>query len=311
MAAILAVACVDRTPTDERHTARVHRILAQGRAEQDRAEARIRTAAREISRLRRLAIEVSEGSDEPKQHVAFWFQGPWQACAIAEQIERAICEQIVGQAYLQALRRRYSFADFRTLIRASANVTLSEAEFARSHNTRLAAHIQWRRRLALDAHATSSNEIAHTTSAALTSSARIRDAELEEAERQVAMVALAAFSAAAGAARAYSAGLQARAQALQQPPGPWRNAVATPDTTPVRATCSSDLDCGIGWLCTKPNYSAVGVCLRSVNEFGVPQYDVPRSESILLKVPSPVDCRTSFECPVGFACNQASGMCLR
>jgi hypothetical protein len=76
-------------------------------------------------------------------------------------------------------------------------------------------------------------------------------------------------------------------------------------------SCDSDFDCGIGRTCVKRNYSFQGTCMRSVNRYGIQQFDTPRSDSVGPKLPNASDCKVDTECPIGFRCDWRSGVCFR
>lgn len=70
--------------------------------------------------------------------------------------------------------------------------------------------------------------------------------------------------------------------------------------------CSSDISCGIGYKCVKPQYSASGTCMKSVNEFGIQQFNSPSSN---IGVNMDKKCSFDTECPIGFKCR--SGNCIK
>jgi hypothetical protein len=78
----------------------------------------------------------------------------------------------------------------------------------------------------------------------------------------------------------------------------------------VPAGCSSDFSCGTGFKCVKRQYQSIGVCLQSVDDVGVPTYDLPDLDSVGPKVPSASDCDRSG-CAAGFSCDLQSGTCVR
>lgn len=73
--------------------------------------------------------------------------------------------------------------------------------------------------------------------------------------------------------------------------------------------CWSDFDCGMGYICVKAPYQTRGVCMRSVDEFGVQQYDLPRLDSIFPKDDG--DCNFDTDCPMGFHCDLTYKACIR
>jgi hypothetical protein len=75
--------------------------------------------------------------------------------------------------------------------------------------------------------------------------------------------------------------------------------------------CNSDFECTYGEKCVKPNYSGTGSCMKAVNNYGLPQYDLPRLNSVGPKTPSRSDCSYDTQCPIGFKCDSKSGACVK
>jgi hypothetical protein len=75
--------------------------------------------------------------------------------------------------------------------------------------------------------------------------------------------------------------------------------------------CSNDFSCGIGYTCVKKNYSNTGYCAKSVDKFGVQQFELPRLDSVGPKLPSDNDCTFDTDCPLGFKCDRKSGACFK
>jgi hypothetical protein len=73
--------------------------------------------------------------------------------------------------------------------------------------------------------------------------------------------------------------------------------------------CISDFDCGIGYRCVKAPYKTSGVCMKSVDEFGVQQYDLPRLDSINPRYDG--DCDFDTDCPIGFYCHRKFKVCVK
>ena len=80
---------------------------------------------------------------------------------------------------------------------------------------------------------------------------------------------------------------------------------------PVIALCScfSDFDCGIGYKCVKAPFQTSGTCMKSVDEFGVPKYDLPRVESIFPRTEGDFD--FDIDCPIGFYCDRYFKVCIK
>jgi hypothetical protein len=75
------------------------------------------------------------------------------------------------------------------------------------------------------------------------------------------------------------------------------------------AECYSDFDCGIGYKCVKSMYSVSGICMRSVDEFGTPKYNMPSTDSIYPKTKA--GCTFDTDCPIGFRCDSYYNECVR
>ena len=70
--------------------------------------------------------------------------------------------------------------------------------------------------------------------------------------------------------------------------------------------CSSDISCGIGYSCVKPQYSSSGTCMKSVNKFGVQQLNIPKSN---IGINMDKQCSFDTQCPIGFKCS--NGNCIK
>lgn len=73
--------------------------------------------------------------------------------------------------------------------------------------------------------------------------------------------------------------------------------------------CSSDYSCGTGRKCVKQAYSSRGVCMRSVNEYGVQTYTNPDPKSIEIKTKG--NCTFDTDCPPGFKCDWVYKACVK
>ncbi len=73
--------------------------------------------------------------------------------------------------------------------------------------------------------------------------------------------------------------------------------------------CSYDLDCGIGKRCVKEQYMSRGVCMTTVDEYGIQTYNSPSNNSFGVNL----DERCSFDtdCPIGFRCDSKYKACLK
>lgn len=61
--------------------------------------------------------------------------------------------------------------------------------------------------------------------------------------------------------------------------------------------------------CVKSPYKTYGVCMKSVNEYGTQQYDLPRLDSINPKYEG--DCDFDTDCPIGFYCHRKFKVCVK
>ena len=52
-----------------------------------------------------------------------------------------------------------------------------------------------------------------------------------------------------------------------------------------------------------------GKCMKAVDEFGVPTYPLPRSDSIMARTER--DCYFDTDCPIGFYCDRKYGVCIK
>ncbi len=77
----------------------------------------------------------------------------------------------------------------------------------------------------------------------------------------------------------------------------------------ARGDCFSDFDCGIGYRCVKAPFHTSGVCMKSVDEFGLQQYDLPRLDSVNPRYEG--DCDFDLDCPIGFYCHRKYKVCVK
>ena len=73
--------------------------------------------------------------------------------------------------------------------------------------------------------------------------------------------------------------------------------------------CYSDFDCGIGYKCVKAPFNSEGTCMKSVDEYGLPQYNMPSIDSIGPKMSE--GCEFDSDCPIGFRCDRYYKECVR
>ena len=205
------------------------------------------------------------------------------------------CNRSHTELFVSALVAAYWAADLDWISKAFGERPEEldlESLFVYSHNLRLRAYISDRRSAARGQREASLRELEGVRGQAVAVAEEARDREIAENRR--------AFGAALAAAG------QAMSQSQQAPAQPG----AYSEVTQPRS-CSSDYSCGIGNRCVKNNFSGQGFCAKAVNEYGVRTFDLPRTESVLVKVPDEADCRFDTDCPVGFRCHARSGACLR
>ena len=109
--------------------------------------------------------------------------------------------------------------------------------------------------------------------------------------------------------RAEQARRQQLNEALRSMAHPLHPATSGPGYQPAPApaavpSCSSDYECGVGFVCAKDSLSFQGVCARAVNQYGVPQPRLPNPGSI---GPGTGNCQFDTDCTVGFRCLKSSG----
>lgn len=223
--------------------------------------------------------------------------------------------------YFGKLRAVYWAADIGgqlTLVQNSGGRLDLETQLAADHNTRLASAV-----------AVKKAEVEEALRLALRSIDDRKNGELEreeaelqrqQEERQRRRRAIAAALQGLGQAMQSSAAVRTQGAT---PGGMAQTNVAPIDTSPTHygaspsfsrsqpPGCSSDFACGFGHVCVKPNFSATGTCMRSVDSLGLQQMNPPRSSSVGVKTPSPKDCHFDTDCGIGFRCDTASGACLR
>lgn len=75
--------------------------------------------------------------------------------------------------------------------------------------------------------------------------------------------------------------------------------------------CSSDFDCGMGYKCIKAPLQSSGSCMKSVDEYGAPTYDLPRTDSVGPNMNIEGDCDFDTDCPIGFRCHRKYKVCVK
>jgi len=74
--------------------------------------------------------------------------------------------------------------------------------------------------------------------------------------------------------------------------------------------CMSDFDCGFGKVCVKKPYSSNGVCMKEVDEYGTPQYNSPKLNSVMPRMDDG-ECSFDTDCPIGFRCDRDYKVCVK
>lgn len=77
------------------------------------------------------------------------------------------------------------------------------------------------------------------------------------------------------------------------------------------AGCNSDFECGIGYRCVKAPLQSSGTCMKSVDEYGTPTYDLPSTDSVGPNMKIEGDCDFDTDCPIGFRCHQKYKACVK
>lgn len=117
------------------------------------------------------------------------------------------------------------------------------------------------------------------------------------------------FEVLGAALEGYNAGMAARRNA--PPPATY----SLPRRISVEAytrseECSSDYSCGIGRTCVKAPGHMHGTCMKTVDGYGLPTYQLPSPDSIGPRDYSPV-CNFDTDCPIGFRCDNVFKACLK
>jgi len=73
--------------------------------------------------------------------------------------------------------------------------------------------------------------------------------------------------------------------------------------------CYSDFDCGIGYKCVKAPFNSEGTCMKSVDNYGIQQFNSPSLDSIGPKMGG--GCEFDTDCPIGFRCDSYYKECVR
>ena len=74
--------------------------------------------------------------------------------------------------------------------------------------------------------------------------------------------------------------------------------------------CSSDFSCSMGESCVKAPFKTRGVCMKTVNEYGIKTYNSPSLGSVGPRM-NDSGCSFSTDCPIGFKCDRRLKVCLK
>src|SRR6267378_393741 len=100
------------------------------------------------------------------------------------------------------------------------------------------------------------------------------------------------------AAMLQGAGCGVSSSSCKEPAASSAQSAATNDAT--RRAGSSDYSCEYGWKCVKAPYRTDGYCARAVDEYGLPTYAAPASQSVMPGGQG--QCGFDTDCPVPFYC---------
>lgn len=77
----------------------------------------------------------------------------------------------------------------------------------------------------------------------------------------------------------------------------------------IAKSCTSDFSCGMGYQCVKEPFKMSGVCMKTVNNYGVQTYNSPSTNSVGVKTSG--SCNFNTDCPVGFKCDRNYKECVK
>ena len=198
------------------------------------------------------------------------------------------CRAALHRKVVDSLRRRYTHANERDVHNACTSQPAKcerfdglEMFFLMSHNAWLFSEEE-RMTNALVAEHGEAQESASRARAA-------RRAELEDQRRALAAIGYA---------------LEAAGSAMQAQAG--SRATSGP-VTGSTGGCTTDTQCSLGLMCSKPAGRSVGVCAQLVDRAGLPVIGPGAPDQHI--GPGKRQCLTGFECAVGFRCEE--GRCLK
>lgn len=295
---------IDRGPMDVAHAQRVAEInqgLSREIGDNDR---RWNELKRKILEQRKYLIEIALGATfVPAAPVVNDFSEAWNACSQVppEALER--CRGKVQASYSQAMGARYFKADFDWVRQELATHPDMDLEWlaTKSHNERLLKEIK-EQVAEIEGHKREFRESMNgMRETRVQLSEGQRDQEIDAAERKRRAVWAAAL-------QGLGQGLQSAAASTSSSGGsPTASASSGPGGS---AGCTSDFSCGVGNKCVNNYYTSTGVCMKAVNAYGGPSYELPDLDSVGPNMPSKKSC-TLGACPAGFRCDLNSGVCIR
>jgi hypothetical protein len=261
-----------------------------------------------IDSYREFLVEIKPGSDyAPAERVEdrIGYASMKRGCEDFERDAKAQTDPVLRQEfakiaqecwkkmfddiYVPALVARYNQADMKWVVANWKPGTDLEALCAYSHNTAILRDIATKRG---EVEARLNEQLARIRQhrdRAVMLSAEQRDMEVSNARAQ------------------YRANMAAIASSMQAASS---TSNGTTQTSTPAGGCRSDFDCGVGNQCVKSYYASTGQCAKSVNEYGVQSYDLPRLDSVNPNFRQNTDCQ-QLGCPIGFRCDLQSGVCMR
>lgn len=296
IATLLIAGCkVDTAPMEDAHIQRVEGINRQYDAQVAENDARWSALQKKVRQRLKYRIPTVKGTAaQPLEPVADSFKERWAACQQAENV--AACLEGLRAEYSRALAARYFLADFAEVRRQlDANPDLDLEWLAtKSHNEHLLKQVT-EEIAELEKEKTSFRRTLNGYRRdEIQSSRDERDREIESAEQEN-------RARWAAALQGFSEGLQAASRSQSQQ----NQGQAYSETG-----CTSDFACGFSQRCVKSFGHTTGVCMKAVNENGLPSLSGPSTDSVLPNLPSSKDC-TARGCPAGFRCDYSSGVCIR
>lgn len=79
----------------------------------------------------------------------------------------------------------------------------------------------------------------------------------------------------------------------------------------VWAGCSSDFECGMGSKCVKAPLQMNGTCMKTVDEYGIQQFNTPSIDSVGPNMNLQGDCDFDTDCGIGFRCHSKYKACVK